>query len=62
MVFDVTEGTVEICFGAPDSARNAWRTFGLGDPAGQTTHPAHLPDAPAPAGFWERLPPGGGAE
>ena len=58
MVFDVTGGTVEICFGAPDSERNAWRTFGLGDPAGQTTYAAHLPDARAPEGFWERLPAG----
>jgi len=58
MVFDVTGETVEICFGAPGSERNAWRTFGLGDPAGQTTYTAHLPDVPAPTGFWGRLPAG----
>jgi hypothetical protein len=58
MVFDATAGTVEICFGAPSSARNGWRRFGLGDAAGRTTYTAHLPDAPAPEGFWEKLPPG----
>jgi predicted choloylglycine hydrolase len=58
MVFDVTEGMVEICFGAPSSPRNAWRTFGLGDAVGWTVYTAHWPDAPTPAGFWERLAPG----
>jgi predicted choloylglycine hydrolase len=58
MIFDVTEATVEICFGAPSSDRNAWRSFGLWDPVGETTYAAHLPDAPAEEGFWERLPPG----
>jgi predicted choloylglycine hydrolase len=62
MVFDVTERRVKICFGAPSSGQNAWRTFGLGDAAGQTTYAAHLPDAPAPEGFWGRLPPGGSVE
>jgi predicted choloylglycine hydrolase len=55
MVFNVTEGTVEICFGAPSSPRNAWRTFGLRDAVGQKDYAAHLSDVPAPAGFWERL-------
>jgi hypothetical protein len=58
MVFDVTETSVEICFGAPSSIRNAWHTFGLRDPMGSTEYPAHLPDEPVPPGFWERLPPG----
>ena len=58
MIFDGTERTVEVCFGAPSSPRNVWRTFGLGDAVGQTTYNAYLPDAPAPEGFWERLPPG----
>jgi predicted choloylglycine hydrolase len=59
MVFDVAEGMVEVCFGAPSSPRNAWRTFGLEDAFGQRTYMAHLPDRSAPEGFWERLPPGG---
>jgi len=58
MIFDLTEATVEICFGAPSSERNTWRTFGLWDPVGETRYVAHLPDAPAKEGFWERLPPG----
>jgi predicted choloylglycine hydrolase len=58
MIYDVTEGRVEVCFGAPSSPRNAWRTFGLGDAVGRRTYAAHLPDAPAPEGFWERLPAG----
>ncbi len=58
MIFDVTEGTVEICFGAPSSERNAWRSFRLRDPVGETAYVAHLPDAPTEEGFWERLPPG----
>jgi hypothetical protein len=58
MIYDVTAGTVEICFGAPSSPRNEWRTFGLGDPPGRRMYTAHLPDAPAPEGFWERLRPG----
>jgi hypothetical protein len=58
MIFDLTEGTVEICFGAPSSERNAWHSFGLSDPVGETTYAAHLPDAPAAKGFWQRLPPG----
>jgi hypothetical protein len=58
MIFDVTNTTVEICFGAPSSKRNAWRSFGLQDPVGVTEYVAHLPDEPADPGIWERLPPG----
>jgi predicted choloylglycine hydrolase len=57
-LFDVTDVSVEICFGAPSSDRNPWRTIGLHDPVGTTEYMAHLPDAPVPPGFWERLPPG----
>jgi predicted choloylglycine hydrolase len=59
MICDVTEATLEVCFGAPNSARNGWQTFGLGGPPGSAEYPAHLPDEPARPGFWERLPPGG---
>jgi predicted choloylglycine hydrolase len=58
MVFDVLDTSVDICFGAPSSAKNTWRSFGLQDPVGATEYRAHLPDKPAPPGFWERLPPG----
>jgi predicted choloylglycine hydrolase len=59
MVFDLTDITVEVCFGAPDSERNAWRSFDLWDPAGQKAYAAHLPDEPAKPEIWQRLPPGG---
>jgi predicted choloylglycine hydrolase len=59
MVFDVTDRTAEICFGAPDSPRNPYRPFGLRDPVGLTEYTAHLPDEPVAPGFWQRLPPGG---
>ncbi len=42
MLFDVTEGTVEVCFGSPRA--NGWHTFGLQDPAGVKTYPVVLPD------------------
>jgi hypothetical protein len=58
MIFDVTEATAEICFGAPSSARNPWRSFGLQDSVGKTAYAAHLPDEPAGPRIWERLPPG----
>ena len=58
MIFDVTDTTVEICFGAPSSERNSWRSFGLQGSVGVTEYVAHLPEEPAAPGFWERLPPG----
>lgn len=58
MIFDVTDTTVEICFGAPNSEKNSWRSFGLQGSVGVTEYVAHLPDEPAAPGFWERLPPG----
>jgi predicted choloylglycine hydrolase len=57
-ITDVTEETLQVCFGSPNSARNAWYTFGLDDRMGQQIYLAHLPDEAAPAGFWERLPAG----
>jgi predicted choloylglycine hydrolase len=60
-IADVTEGMLQVCFGSPSSGRNAWYTFDLGDDGmAKRTYVAHLPDESAPAGFWERLPAGGG--
>jgi predicted choloylglycine hydrolase len=56
-IFDPTEIPVEVCFGAPSSEKNQWRTFGLQDPIGMTQYKAHFPDQAANPGFWERLPP-----
>jgi predicted choloylglycine hydrolase len=58
-ITDVTEGTIEVCFGAPSSERNVWHMFGLGDAVGAQVYVAHLPDERTPVGFWERLLPGG---
>jgi predicted choloylglycine hydrolase len=58
MILDATEATVDVCFGAPSSAENAWHTFGLQGTIGSTEYAAHLPDEPVAPGFWERLPPG----
>ncbi|MCK4473529.1 MAG: hypothetical protein KAW49_17250, partial [Anaerolineae bacterium] len=58
MIFDVTDMTVDICFGAPSSTKNSWHTFGLQGSIGSTDYKAHLPDDPTALGFWERLSPG----
>ena len=58
MIFDVTDMTVDICFGAPSSTKNSWHTFGLQGSIGSTDYKAHLPDDPTAPGFWERLSPG----
>ena len=57
-ITDVTEGMIEVCFGAPSSKRNPWHAFGLRDTMAPQTYAAHLPDEPAPVGFWQRLPAG----
>ncbi len=41
MLFDVTEGAVEVCFGSP--AANAWHKFGLDDPQGLREYTVSLP-------------------
>lgn len=59
-IFDVTAGTVDLCFGPP--THNPWRTFSLEPPAGGAIYPARLPDEPVdPSLFWRRLAPGGEA-
>jgi predicted choloylglycine hydrolase len=59
-IYDVTDTSVavDVCFGAPSSEQNQWRSFGLQDPVGVTHYEALLPNEAAPPGFWERLPPG----
>ncbi|MFX1475500.1 MAG: hypothetical protein ACFFCO_08495, partial [Promethearchaeota archaeon] len=44
MLFDVTERTVDVCFGAP--THNKYKTFKLNDPVGVTTYPAVFPILP----------------
>jgi predicted choloylglycine hydrolase len=53
LIFDVTQRTVNVCFGNPGSAENPWRSFGLQDPVGITRYEGGLPDEPADPGFWE---------
>jgi predicted choloylglycine hydrolase len=55
-IFDVTAGTVEVCFGAP--AYNRWHTFNLGDPVGLTHYAVELHDEVADPAIWQVLPPG----
>jgi predicted choloylglycine hydrolase len=56
-IFDITNNTVDVCFGAPSSKKNQWRTFGFQDLVGTTEYAAHLPNEPAVSGFWDRAPP-----
>lgn len=55
-IFDVTAGTVDICFGPP--SHNPWRTFTLQPPGEGATYAALLPDVPVEPGFWRKLGPG----
>lgn len=41
MIFDVTQGSVDVCFGAP--THNEYHPFGLDDPAGVTEYPTTIP-------------------
>jgi hypothetical protein len=41
MIFDVTQGGVDVCFGAP--THNEYRLFGLVDPVGVTAYPTVIP-------------------
>jgi predicted choloylglycine hydrolase len=41
MIFDVTQGAVDVCFGAP--THNEYHPFGLADPAGVTDFPTVIP-------------------
>lgn len=52
-VFDVTAGSVDICFGPP--THNAWRTFTLQAPENRAEYPARLPDRPVDPSFWRKV-------
>jgi predicted choloylglycine hydrolase len=41
MIFDVTQGGMAVCFGAP--THNEYRPFGLADPVGVTDYPTVIP-------------------
>jgi predicted choloylglycine hydrolase len=56
IVFDVTSGTLEICFGAP--THNSWHAFDLHSPAGMKEYPVQLPDQQANPAYWRKLAPG----
>ena len=51
MIFDLTAGEVEVCFGAP--GYNPWRTFTLESRGGMSEYEALFPDKPWPTdGNW----------
>lgn len=58
MIFDLTQGTVEICFGSPQA--NPWRSFDLSGEPGITFYKSILPNeqVPEPQKFFCRLQPG----
>lgn len=60
MIFDITGGVVEICFGSPQV--NPWRQFDLSGKPGATQYKAILPNeqVPEPQKFFGRLNPGEG--
>ena len=55
-VIDVTDGTLEVCFGAP--THNPWHTFDLHSPPGVTEYAVQLPDEHADPAYWHKLAPG----
>lgn len=52
MLFDLTAGRVEVCFGSPQA--NPWHSFGL-DTGEDRVYPARFPEAEAGKELWERL-------
>jgi predicted choloylglycine hydrolase len=54
MIFDLTEGSVEICFGPPSA--NDWHIFNLTKPAEPAQYTAKLPREHADPEFWKQLP------
>jgi predicted choloylglycine hydrolase len=62
MIFDVTAGQVDVCFGSPQA--NRWHSFGLKDPAGAAEYKAVFPmeQVADPAAFYRRLEPGAGID
>ena len=54
MIFDLTEGRLEVCFGPPDV--NEWHVFDLTRPAEPAQYTAKLPQEHADPEFWKQLP------
>lgn len=50
MVFDVNEGTMDICFGSP--ANNKWYSLKINDEIQQVEYPDILEKEKAPADFY----------
>ena len=53
MVFDVNDGTVDVCFGSP--ALNNWYTFRISDDAQQVEYPFKVEREKAPANFFAMI-------
>jgi len=53
MVFDVTDSSIEICFGSPQL--NPWRRFDLSGIKGIQEYEAALPDEPADTDVWRSV-------
>ncbi len=55
MLFDATQGTARVCFGAPDA--NPWYSFDLAVPATPGAYPSILPQEQASPDFWKMVAP-----
>ncbi len=55
-IFDVTQGTVEVCFGSPQC--NPWHAFDMHGASGSTQYAVKLPDEVSDPAMWKKLPPG----
>jgi hypothetical protein len=53
MVFDVDNGTVDVCFGSP--AINKWYSFKIQDDVMQSVYPVLVEREKAPADFYEMI-------
>lgn len=53
MVFDVNDGTLDVCFGSP--AINKWHSFKIRDEVRQTVYPVQLEREKAPADFYAMI-------
>jgi predicted choloylglycine hydrolase len=53
MVFDVNDGTVDVCFGSP--VINTWHSFKIRDEVRQAVYPVQLEREKAPIDFYEMI-------
>ncbi len=53
MIFDITEGSLEICFGSP--ALNSWYTFKVNDENKQQVYTVELEREESPADFYDMI-------